>query len=158
MLPIEGDRKPQLFQKNAVQPYFSPDGRWMAYTSEESGRGEIYVRSFQGPGGKTQVSTDGGEEPRWSRDGRELFYINGDKTMAVDVRTQPGFSAGSPRLLFKGRYQPSANAVSGYDMSSDGKRFLKIQPTNSEQAAAQINVVINWLEELKQRVVAGNTK
>jgi len=86
----------------------------------------------------------------WSRNGRELFYINGEKTMAVDVQTSADFSAGSPRVLFTGRYLPSPNGVSGYDISPDGQRFLKIQPTNPEQAVSQINVVINWFEELKR--------
>jgi len=124
----------------------------MAYMSVESGRPEIYVRPFRESGGKTQISNDGGDEPVWSRNGRELFYINGDKTMAVDVETQPMFRAGTPHLLFTGRYQPSPNGVSGYDVSPDGKRFLKIQPTSPEQAESQINIVINWLQELKQRV------
>ena len=150
ILPMTGERKPVLFQKNSNAAHFSPDGHWIAYQSAESGRTEIYVRPFQGPGGRTQVSTDGGVEPVWSRDGRELFYINGDKTMAVEVQTKPDFSARSPRVLFTGRYLPSPNGVSGYDISPDGKRFLKVQPTNPEQAGSQINVVINWFEELKR--------
>jgi len=150
ILPMTGDRKPVLFQKTSEAAHFSPDGRWIAYRSSDSGRAEIYVRPFQREGGRTQVSTDGGLEPVWSRDGRELFYINGEKTMAVHVQTAAGFSAGSPRVLFTGRYLPSPNGVSGYDISPDGQRFLKIQPTNPEQAVSQINVVINWFEELKR--------
>jgi serine/threonine-protein kinase len=151
-LPLDGERKRQLFQKNATNPRFSPDGHWIAYRSQESGRSEIYVRPFQTGGGKIQISTDGGDEPLWSRDGRELFYINGDKMMAVDIRTQPTFTAGTPQLLFTGRYQSSPNGATAYDVSPDGKRFLKIQPASSEQATTQINVVINWPEELKRRV------
>ncbi|MDO8631101.1 MAG: hypothetical protein Q7R41_11475, partial [Phycisphaerales bacterium] len=154
VLPMDGDRKSRLFLKNARQPHFSSDGRWIAYESDESGRTEIYVRPFQGSGAKTQVSTDGGAEPVWSRDGRELFYINGDKTMAVDIQASPAFSAGTPHALFAGRYLPSPNGVSGYDISPDGKRFLKVQPMNPEQAGSQINIVIDWFEEL-MRVAAG---
>ena len=151
VLPVEGDRKPQLFQRNATNAHFSPDGRWIAYQAGESGRPEIYVRPFQSAGGKIQISTAGGDEPIWSRDGRELFYVNRDKMMAVEVHTQPAFSAGTPQLLFTGKYQASPNGVAAYDVSPDA-RLLKIQPTSSEQATTQINVVINWPEELKRRV------
>jgi dipeptidyl aminopeptidase/acylaminoacyl peptidase len=152
VVPVDGDRKPQLFQPNATNAHFSPDGHWIAYQSGESGHAEIYVRPFQSAGGKIQISTAGGDEPMWSRDGRELFYVNGDKMMAVEIHTQPTFTAGTPQLLFTGRYQSSPNGVAAYDVSPDGKRFLKIQPTSSEQATSQINVVINWQEELKKRV------
>jgi serine/threonine-protein kinase len=154
IMPIDGDRKPQLLQKNANATHFSPDGHWIAYEGSDSGHTEIYVQPFQGPGGRIQISTEGGIEPVWSRDGRELFYMNGDKTMAVDVQTKPAFSAGSPRVLFRGRYQESPNSVSAYDISLDGKQLLKIQPTSPDQARSQINVVINWFEELK-RMTAG---
>jgi len=150
------DRKPQLFEKQAGAAHFSPDGHWIAYHSTLSGREEVFVRPFQGPGRKTQISTDGGMEPVWSRDGKELFYINGDKTIAVDVQTRPDFSAGTPHLLFTGRYLPSPNYISGYDIAPDGKRFLKIQPTNSEQVATQINVVINWFRELQELASKGH--
>jgi hypothetical protein len=110
------------------------------------------VQPFPGPGAKTQISTEGGAEPVWARNGRELFYRNGDKMMAVDITTQPSITAGSPRLLFEGRYEFSGNGDSGYDVSLDGQRFLMIQPVEPEQPATQINVVLNWFEELKRRV------
>jgi len=154
VLPIEGDRKARLFQENAFAPHFSPDGKWIAYSSDESGRREIYIRPFQEAGGKTQVSADGGTEPVWSRDGKELFYLNGDKTLAVDIQTKPTLSVGTPRVLFAGRYLPSPNSTSGYDVSPDGKRFLKVQAVRSEQVS-QINVVINWGEELKRLAARG---
>jgi eukaryotic-like serine/threonine-protein kinase len=81
---------------------FSPDGHWIAYDSRESGRDEIYVRPYPGPGGKWQVSTDGGTEVVWNRNGRELFYRSGTKMMAVEVNTVPTFSAGKPTQLFDG--------------------------------------------------------
>ncbi|MDR3722704.1 MAG: protein kinase [Candidatus Acidoferrales bacterium] len=100
-----GDRKAQPFLRtpfNESAPEFSPDGRWLAYVSDESGRFEIYVQPYPGPGGKWQISTDGGTEPVWNRNGRELFYRSGDKMMAAAVATQPSFFAGKPRMLFEG--------------------------------------------------------
>jgi len=132
---------------------FSPDGRWIAYVSDESGRPEVYVQPFPAAGGKWQVSTDGGTEPAWNRKGRELFYRNGDRMMAVDVVTQPTFSGGRPRQLFEGKYVSSVFPLTGfaYDVSPDGQRFLMIEETGGT-TATQINVVLNWAEELKRRV------
>jgi serine/threonine-protein kinase len=157
VLPLDGDRKPQKLLSspfNEQSARLSPNGRWLAYMSNESGRDEVYVRPFPGPGAKSQVSTEGGERIVWSRDGRELFYLQADKTMAVSVTTEPTFSAESPRLLNADRYL--GNTYGAYDVSPDGRRFLRIQSTESEQAGTQINVVINWFEELKQRIPTGN--
>jgi serine/threonine-protein kinase len=151
ILPRDDRTTPILFQKNASAPHFSPDGKWLAYSSAESGRFEVYVRPFQSEGARVQISNQGGSEPVWSRDGRELFYISAAKTMVVDVRTQPAFTASAPRMLFTGNFVESPNGVSSYDISPDGKRFLKLQAPQSE-ATNQLNIVLNWLEELKQRV------
>jgi Tol biopolymer transport system component len=140
---------------NEGAPRFSPDGRWLAYVSDESGRWEIYVQPYPGPGGKWQISTDGGREPVWNRNGRELFYRNGDKMMAVDVMADPSFSESKPRMLFEGSYQPAAQAIPAYDVSPDGQRFLMVKPVRQAQVATQINVVLNWFEELKQKVPTG---
>ena len=92
----------------------------------------------------------------WNRNGRELFYRNNDKMMSVDVTTQPSFSAGNPRMLFEGRYDPSFYTVADYDVSPDGQRFLMIKGSESAQATpSQINVVLNWFEELKRKVPTG---
>lgn len=131
---------------------FSPDGRWLAYVSSESGRNEVYVQPFPGPGGKRQISTEGGRELLWPRDGRELFYRNGNQMMAVEVTTEPTFSAGIPRLIFEGRYW-GTGARADYDVSSDSQRFLMIK--EAEQGQAQINVVLNGFEELKRKVPSG---
>ena len=155
------DRKAQPFLRtpfNENAPRFSPDGRWLAYISDESGNFEVYVQPYPGPGGKWQISTDGGNEPVWNRNGRELFYRSGDKMMAVDIATQPSFVAGKPRMLFQGQYSSSSppDTLPYYDVSSDGQRFLMLKP--SEQAgtaSTQINVVLNWFEELKQKVPTG---
>jgi serine/threonine-protein kinase len=135
--------------------HFSPDGRWLAYVSDESGRSEVYAQPFPGPGGKWMISTDGGNEPVWSRDGRELFYRSGDKLMAVTIATQPAFVAGLPSVLFEGAFEPTGTGTSGFDVSPDGRRFLMIQPTSPEPPVTQVNVVINWFEELRQRVPTG---
>jgi dipeptidyl aminopeptidase/acylaminoacyl peptidase len=152
------DRKAQPFlrtQFDEAVPRFSPDGRWLAYISDESGRFEIYVQPYPGPGRKWQISTEGGTEPVWNPNGRELFYRSGDKMMAVDIATQPGFAAGTPRKLFEGRYELPPFPTTNYDVSPDGQRFLLLKPIEQEAASTQINVVLNWFEELKRRVPPG---
>jgi len=153
------DRKAQPFLRtpsNESVPEFSPDGRWLAYVSNESGHNEIYVQSYPRPGGKWQISTEGGREPVWNPNGRELFYRSGDKMMAVELRMQPGFSADKPKVLFEGQYLPTPGQSPNYDVSPDGQRFLMLKPSESMEAApTQINVVLNWFEDLKQKVPKG---
>ena len=136
---------------------FSPDGHWLAYVSNESGRPEVYVQPYPGPGGKWQISTEGGTEPTWNHNGKELFYRSGNKMMALDVATQPGLIAGKPRMLFEGQYfaneWPQVSTV--YDVSTDGQRFLMVKAAEQASSARQINVVLNWFEELKQKVPTG---
>jgi serine/threonine-protein kinase len=132
---------------------FSPDGHWLAYVSDETGRWEVFVRPYPGPGGKRQVSTEGGTEPVWNRNGRELFFRSADKMMVVQVTTQGGFSAATPRVLFEGPYRLSPGTLANYDVAPDGERFLMVEPVGqADSAATQINVVQNWLEELKRLV------
>lgn len=153
------DRKSQPFLRTPFTesaPRFSPDGHWLAYVSDESGRYEVYVQPYPGPGGKWQISTDGGTEPAWNPNGRELFYRSGNKMMAVDVATEPSLSAGKPSVLFEGPYQPSPFPNANYDVTADGQRFLMVKPVKSKDAApTQIIVVLDWFEELKQKVPAG---
>jgi serine/threonine protein kinase/Tol biopolymer transport system component len=153
------DRKVQPFlrtQFDEAVPRFSPDGHWLAYISNESGRYEVYVQPYPGPGGKWQISTDGGTEPVWNPNGRELFYRSGDKMMVVDISTQSGFVAGKSRMLFERRYERASFPSSNYDVSPDGQRFLMIKSVEqAETVPTQINVVLNWFEELKRRVPAG---
>jgi serine/threonine-protein kinase len=133
-------------------PKFSPDGKWLAYSSDESGRREIYVQAYPGPSGKIQISTDGGQEPVWNPRGGELFFRNGNKVMAVDIEAISGFSPGKPRMLFEGNYLLTPVSFAFYDVSPDGERFLMLKPVESEASApTQIHVVLNWLEELKQK-------
>ena len=151
----KGASKPFLetqFREGA--PAFSPDGKWIAYVSDESGRFEIYVRPFPGPGEKWPISLEGGNEPVWPRNGRELFYRAGDTMMAVDVQTTPTFSAGKPRKLFEGAYERSLALWANYDASPDGQRLLMVRQENASARATHINVVLNWLEELRQKLPA----
>jgi Tol biopolymer transport system component len=154
IMELRGDRKPQPFLQtpaNESGPIFSPDGRWVAYWSDESGRSEIYVRPFPGPGGKVQISTEGGTEPMWARNGRELFYRNSDKMMASDVETRPAFAASKPKLLFEGHYETGIFAFdTNYDVSPDGQNFLMVKAGEQESAATQLNVVLNWSDELRR--------
>ncbi len=156
VLPLDGDRKPQVFLRTPTWegvPRFSPDGRFLAYMSNESGRPEVYVRPFPNKeDGKWMISTAGGNEPVWSRDGRRLFYLQGQKMLSVDVTTQPVFKPGRPRFLYEGRFELGfpRGAISGYDISLDSQRFLRLQPPPEEPTT--IAVVINWFEELKKLV------
>jgi hypothetical protein len=121
---------------------FSPDGRWLAYASNESGRFEIYVKPFPEPGGKWQVSTGGGLEPRWRGDGKELFYLApDDKVMAVEVGTGAAFEAGTPQALFVTSLKNASG--SHYDVTPDGQRFLLNRPIG-EESSPPITLVQNW--------------
>lgn len=149
------DRKAEPFLAtmfNEGAGSFSPDGRWLAYVSNEAGRPEIYVQPYPGPGGKWQISTDGGTEPLWNRNGRELFYRSGNKVMAVPIATQPAFAPSKPTLLFEKEYAASQFPATGiaYDVSQDGQRFLMVKEGDQASAPTQINVVLNWFEELRR--------
>jgi Tol biopolymer transport system component len=150
VLPFFGDRKPfpllasQFIERNGQ---FSPDGRWVAYVSDESGRLEIYVVPFPGPGGKWQISTNGGLQPRWSGDGRELFYVTQDaQLMVVQVMAETDFRASPPNLVFP--FSPQS-AQPGVEVSANGKRFLG--PLPLEQTNSPITLVLNWTSELGKK-------
>jgi len=153
VLSMEGERTSQpLFQSqfNETRARISPDGHWIAYESDESGRQEIYVRPFPNvEEGKWQISRDGGTGPVWAPRGQELFYRNGQAMMVVGIKTEPTFTAGGGEVLFTGEYA-TIGAVVNYDISPDGLRFLMIK--ESEQPVTQINVILNWDEELNRLV------
>jgi WD40 repeat protein len=132
---------------NEGEPVFSPDGKWIVYVSNESGKTETYVRSFPDSGGKWQVSTVGGEDPIWSRDGKEIFLDLGTKIMAVPVQTSPTFSAGTPQILFDARIRQDTGVQ--YDVSADGQKFL-VDVDVTEAAATPITLVQNWLAGRKK--------
>jgi serine/threonine protein kinase/WD40 repeat protein len=161
-LSIEGDHARKLLLHEEYvqgQPSISPDGKYLAYMSMESGLTEIYVRPFpEVKKGKWPISASGGTFPLWSRDGRELFYLKGAAAMAVPVNTKSAFSAGKPRILIQQMNLAADSQGPSWDISPDGKRFLMIKrpvPTSVAATAAgprKINIVLNWFEELKQRV------
>ena len=137
-------------------PEFSPDGRWIAYASDESGRNEVYVRAFPGPGIKRLISSDGGSQPIWAKDGKMLFYRCGDQVWAVEIREGGGFSPGKPRLLFEKPGYGWGAPIRTYDLSPDGKRFLMVKEEQRKPApVTELMFVENWFEELKRLASAG---
>ena len=137
---------------NESNPNVSPDGQWLAYQSNESGSEEIYVRPFPDvDSGRWQVSTGGGVQPLWARNGQELFYRNGEAVIAVSIETDPNFVAGNPEMLFEAAYFLGPGGRT-YDVAPDGERFLMIQQIESASNSQQIVVVQNWFEELKRLV------
>ncbi len=163
ILSLEGNRERKALldeEYDVFQPKVSPDGRYIAYASSESGIAEIYVRTFPDVNkGKWQVSTSGGDSPLWSPDGRELFYLNGGSAMVVSVESAPTFTVGVPKLLFRGKYigaQP--DACNPWDIHADGKRFLMMKEAGiagdegTQGMPRKITIVLNWFEELKQKV------
>jgi dipeptidyl aminopeptidase/acylaminoacyl peptidase len=140
VLPLFGDRTPIPVARTAFNEWdgkFSPDGRWLAYNTNETGRDEVYIEAFPGPGPKTQISVGGGSAPRWRRDGRELFYVSPDsRVMAVPfVPGAAGPEAGNPSALF------TLPPTSGYEPSPDGQRFLV---TSVVSEASPISIILNW--------------
>ena len=150
-----GDGNPRLlFERSAfneTQAQVSPDGRWVAYASDDSGKNQIYVRAFPGPGGKVPISVEGGENPRWSRGGRELFYLDPAKSrvMAVDIQAGPMFRIGQTHALFE-QHNPD------WDVAPDGQHFLVRKQPQTVQNEPKLQVVVNWFDELRRRVPAGD--
>jgi serine/threonine protein kinase len=137
-------------------PEFSPDGNWIAYSSDESERDEVYVRPFPGPGMKHPVSSQGGVQPLWARNGKQLFYRWQDQVWAVDVQTDGGFATGKPRLLFQKPGYELGSPIRGYDLSLDGQRFLMVKFDQRKPApVTEMILVQNWFEELRQKVSTG---
>ena len=157
VLPMLGDGNPYpLLQTKFAETFasFSPDGRWIAYVSDETGTEEVYVREFQGSGETWHVSTSGGSFPRWRRDGKELFYNSDGKLMTVDVKGSGSrFAAGVPKLLFEKNIASSfglnVRLAATFDVSADGQRFLIAVPVE-ESSPALITVVLNWTAEAKR--------
>jgi dipeptidyl aminopeptidase/acylaminoacyl peptidase len=156
--PMDGDRKPtpylqSEFNENAGQ--FSPDGRFVTYVSDQSGRDEVYVSSFPDPNAvRLLISRGGGNQPRWGRDGKELLYVSADgMLMSVDVTLSPVFKAGVPKVLFQSQIYSGGipSNISGrafWDIAPDGQRFLI--NTISADTSATLTVVLNWQAALKK--------
>ena len=150
ILKMNGDRTPEPFLQtpfNESFPSFSPNGQWLGYQSDKSGRLEIYLSRFPASPGEWQVSTEGGTWARWSPNGRELFYRSGDKMMAVDVHLEGEPVLGRPRLLFE---RPRLREP--YDVAPDGQRFVMVDQSESAPPPVRLNLVLNWFRELEQRV------
>jgi len=131
-------------------PAFSPDGRWIAYTSNESGSFNVHVRSFAGVGANTVVSAGGGSAVSWSPNGRELFFRSGDRMMVADVESGSTLRVGKPRQLFAGNFAPAGNHLN-YAVSPDGQRFVMIRTRDKTVRRDQIQIVLNWVAQLKAR-------
>jgi eukaryotic-like serine/threonine-protein kinase len=148
ILPMTGDRTPKAFVKtrfNETAPRFSPDGRWIAYVSDEAGQPDVYVRSFPGPGEAHRISSGGGSQPRWRRDGKALFYVVGQRLMAVPISAAATFAAGVAKQLFDRK--PAR--IIDYDVAADGQSFL-INSEVSSPETKPINIVVNWMAALKK--------
>jgi eukaryotic-like serine/threonine-protein kinase len=145
----------QLPSASVMNGEVSPNGRWLAYQSNESNQDEIHVRPFPSGDGRWPISNGGGTQPLWARNGRELFYRHGNTLLSVPVETTATFSAGTPTTVFEGSYFSPPVGLAGrtYDVSPDGQRFLMIKDApagDPNVAPASIDVVLNWFEELKR--------
>jgi Tol biopolymer transport system component len=160
VLRMDGDRKPVPFANSRFaegSPKFSPDGKWIAYSSTESGRAEVFAQPWPGPGPKIQVSSEGGTDPVWSRESAELFYRNGDKMMTTAVRFGSTLMVAKPTLLWEGHYTAGMSSSCGvpgptssnYDVTADGTRFVMIRDRDQDVIGRQLNVVVNWSAALK---------
>jgi serine/threonine-protein kinase len=152
-LSLDGDPAPHpVVQTNGYDGggQFSPDGRWLAYASNESGEFNVYLRPYPGPDRKFPVSTGRGTHPRWNPNGKELFYRDQNKMMAVDVTTTPELKISEPHLLFERRYAyGGAQTIANFDVSPDGQRFLMVR---DESSSGRLGIVLNWFDELRRRV------
>jgi Tol biopolymer transport system component len=152
------ETKPRRFSRsssNEIGAILSPDGKWIAYDSDESGKYEVVVEPFPGPGAKLQVSTHGGWVPAWARNGRELYYVDPDtkQLMAVETGTGPAFHAGQPKAIFK-MPDSSISSINEaiYDVSQDSKHFLVLRPEEAANAGSTLIFITNWFDDLRRRV------
>jgi dipeptidyl aminopeptidase/acylaminoacyl peptidase len=157
-MQLDGDRVPRPFFPEPAgesNGQISPDGRWIAYEATVSSRREVHVAPFPGPGARHQISTGGGNESLWSRDGRELYFQSGTQMMVVSVAPGAVFSASLPRPLHEGRFVSQVNGNTSWSLTPDGTRFLRIQSVEPERAIRQCELVLNWFAELRQQSSAG---
>jgi serine/threonine-protein kinase len=153
LLPTTPKAGPRIFLQtsfNEWEPVFSPDGRWLAYTSDQSGQPEIYVQALRGQP-RHQISIEGGHQPVWSRNGKELYFRKDDKIFAVPTKMAPAFCAGAPKLLFSGPYLGGSGEayLANYDVCGDGKRFVMVKEVNQNTTTQHVHVMFDWFSELK---------
>ena len=154
VLPLKENAKPKQMFPGITRVFdarISPDGHSIAYASAQTGLAQIYLQAYPGPGERVQASTDGGREPVWAPDGSKLYFRNGTKFMAVDVKTRPALAVGKSRILFEGDFVLSHH---DYGLVPDGRHFIMIQPVAGKKPPAELHVVVNWSEELKARLAA----
>ena len=156
-LTVDADGRPDKAYDFLVTEHFeralvlSPDGRWIAYVSDLSGQDEIYVEPFPGrEQGRVQVSNEGGRQPLWGPHGRELFYRSGNGMVAVAVKTEPRFEIVSREILFERISWPGSIFRTQYDIHPDGQRFLMIEDQGIGESPRQINVTLDWFEEVRE--------
>jgi tRNA A-37 threonylcarbamoyl transferase component Bud32 len=165
VLPLEGNGQPQPIARTQFgegSAKFSPDGHWIAYASNESGRSEVYVQAFPGPGPKVQVSNGGGFDPVWRHSGGELYYRNEKNMMVVSIATAKDVQVSAPKPLWEGSYSDGSGSSCGmpgvsssnYDVTADGDRFLMVRDEDGSLASTRIVVVLNWAEELRSPSLA----
>jgi Tol biopolymer transport system component len=143
-------------QFNEACPEFSPNRRWIAYSCDESKRREVYVQDFPGKSKKIPISTEGGQEPLWARDGKQLFYRWQDQVWAVDVQTEGSFWVGKPRLLFNRPGYDRSGDIRAYDLDLNSQRFLMVKLDQRKPTpVTEMILVQNWFEELKRHVPTG---
>ena len=159
-LALDGDRKPRALLRTKFSegsPKVSPNGAWLAYSTNESGQPEVWAMAYPGSGERIPISTNGGTDPLWRRDGRQLFYRLGDQMMVVDISYRPSLTAAKPRVLWRAHYLAGAGSSCGmagptsanYDVTPDGERFLMIEDASSPAESERLRVVSNWSVELK---------
>jgi serine/threonine-protein kinase len=168
-VPLESDGaglragKPEVFLQTPADernPSFSPDGRWMAYSSDESGTFQVYVRAFPDKGGKWQISNSGGTYPMWSRNGHELFFETLDSHIMVAAYTEKGdsFVADKPRVWSEKQIGGVVNNIKGFDLAPDGKRIVALMPVETaegQKAQSHVIFLMNFSDEVRRKVPVG---
>jgi Tol biopolymer transport system component len=154
VLPLEGDRTPRPLAQGPASEWggsFCPKASWLAFTSDESGRQEIYLQEYPGPGTRFRVSTEGGSDPRWGPRGDEIFYRSGDSVLAATVALSPQPVISGRRTLFSGRFEEATGSFPNYDVAPDGSRFVMIRTADAGQAPLEMHFVLGWFDELRRR-------
>jgi len=154
-LDSEAEPRPLLNSRfDELQPDLSPDNRWLAYVSNETGSPEVYVRRYPELTGKWQISNKGGTEPTWSSQGDELFYRNGAKMMVVEMGGDRDLVPGRPQQLFEGEFVEDTQFGRGFDVAPDDQGFVLVEQTSVVEAEHELRVVLNWLSEVERTVPA----